>query len=77
MLSLALTYYITQKVSSTSRGLNLKIILCTLCFKGWRFYVKPGFFFGIFNGDLYFDTLNLELFQICLLISQGLGEDSL
>ena len=34
-------------------------------------------FFNIFIGDLYFDALNLELFQICLVISQRRGEDAL
>ena len=31
---------------------------------------------AFFSGDLYFDALNLEPFQICLIISQSLGEDS-
>ena len=38
---------------------------------------KPGFFFNIFTGGLYFDALNLELFQICLIISQSLGKSTL
>ena len=38
-----------------------------------QFHAKPGFF-NIFSGDPNFDALNLELFQICLVISQSLGE---
>ena len=34
-------------------------------------------FFIIFSGNLYFDALNLDLFQICLVIYQSLGEGTL
>ena len=30
--------------------------------------------FNIFSGDLYFDALIIGLFQICLVMSQALGE---
>ena len=39
------------------KGLNLKIILCTICFKGWEFDAKPVFFFNIFIYKLHFDAL--------------------
>ena len=60
-----------QMLCHVHRRLNLKIILCTLCLKGQRLYVKPGFSFNIFSGNLYFDALNLDLFQISLIISQS------
>ena len=34
------------------------------------FHAKPAFF----RGDLYFDALITEIFQICLVIGQALGE---
>ena len=33
-----------------------------------EFHLKSVFFFNIFNGDLFFDALVLELFYICLVI---------
>ena len=35
-----------------------------------EFHLKSVFFFNIFNGDLFFDALILELFYICLVISK-------
>ena len=34
-------------------------------------------FFNIFSGDPYFDALNKELFQICLVNSRSIGEGTL
>ena len=45
--------------------------------QGFEILCKTRLFFYIFNGNLYFDALNLELFQICLLISPSLREDLL
>ena len=41
---------------------------------GWRFHAKPVFFFNIFDGDLHFDALIIELCKIWLIIGQTTGE---
>ena len=55
----------------------MKGIFGTLCPKGWGFHAKPRFFFNLISGGLYYDALNLDLFQIFLVISQSLGESTL
>ena len=62
---------------STNWGLNLKNILCTMCLKGLESHTKPGFYFNVFSDNLYFDGFNLDLSQICKVISQTLGERTL
>ena len=49
--------------------MNFKSIFWTLWLKGWGMHAKPDFL-NIFIGELYFEALSLELFQICLVISQ-------
>ena len=44
---------------------------------GWGFYGKPVFFCNILNGKLYIDASITEPFQICLVVSQTLGECTL
>ena len=48
-----------------------------LCLRGCGFHAKPTFFCNFLNGDLYIDALITELFHICLVISQTLGEGTL
>ena len=60
-------WYIIWKVKKT---------LSTLCLLVWGFCAKPVFCANIFSGDLSFDTLIVELFYMCLIISQTLGEDN-
>ena len=42
-----------------------------------QYHAIPGFSFNNFTLDLYFEALNLEHFQICLVTSQSLGEGRL
>ena len=44
---------------------------------GLGFHGKPAFFCNVLNGDLYIDSLITELFQICLVVNQNLGEGTL
>ena len=49
-----------------------------LCLRSWGFYVKPAFFCNFLNDDFFLnDALITELFQICPVVSQTLGEGTL
>ena len=66
--------YIICKVSSTNMVLHLKNTLCILCLRRWGFHATPVFICNISKGDLYIDVSITELFWICLLVCQALGE---
>ena len=51
--------------------------LSALFFRGWGFHAKTSFLGNFLNDYLYIDALITELFQICLVVSQTLGEGTL
>ena len=69
-----LEYLYIWKVNTTNRGWNLKNTFCILCLWGCGFHVKLVLFFDILSNDLFFDVLIMGLFEICLFMSQTLGE---
>ena len=51
-------WYIIWKFNTTNKKLNLKITVCKLCLWGWKYHVKPLFFFKkMFSGNLFCDVL--------------------
>ena len=57
--------------------MHLTNILCTLCLKGCGIHATPVFICNNLKGDLYIDISIMGLFQICLGVSQTLGESLL
>lgn len=57
--------------------LNLENILCTLCLRVWVFHVNSVFLANVFSEGMYSDTLFIELFYICLAISQTIEKGKL
>ena len=57
--------------------LNLENMLCTLCLRVWGFHVNSVFLANVFSEGMYFDTLFIELFYICLAISQTIEKGKL
>ena len=55
----------------------IRNIPSALCLRVWEFHAKPAFFCNLLNDDMYIDALITELFQICLVLSQSLGEGTL
>ena len=68
-------WFTIAEVNYNNRGLNVENTFCTLCLRGWGFHAKPVYFLKIFNGDLYFDTLIIGLFQIFLVMGQLVGKE--
>ena len=57
--------------------LNLENMLGTLRLRVWGFHVNSVFLANVISEGMYFDTLFIELFYICLAISQTIEKGKL
>ena len=57
--------------------LNLENMPFTLCLRVWGFHVNSVFLASVFSEGMYFDTLFIKLFYICLAISQTIEKGKL
>ena len=71
-VSLLLTLtWVTGKVNTTNKGLNLKNILHS---EVGNFMQSLSSFLNIFSGDMFFHVLIIGLFYVFLFFGQNLGE---